>query len=78
MESAAWLDPEARAVAEVLLVLVLPAAAGAPSAREAGVLPALLERARTAERRRLYRQGLAGFDRLARRRSGRRFVELPA
>lgn len=70
-------EPE-RAILTALTEVVLPSDLDGPGARDAGVADRIACRVATSPAARaLYVAGLEGFDRLARRRWGRRFVELP-
>ena len=74
-----WFSPPERRLAELLAARVLPSDADGPGSREADVAGALdrLLAAASPDHRALYGRGLQGLDRMARRRSGRGFGDLP-
>ena len=75
--SGGWFTPDEALVVTALASLIVPSDETGPGAKEAGVT-ASLDRllAQSPSRQRLYRTGLLACDEWARRRHGRRFVEL--
>ncbi len=74
-----WLTEDERALLAALSTLIVPSDEMGPGASEAKVVETLDRRiASSPSRQGLYARGLAGFDRLSRKRHGLRFAELTA
>lgn len=72
-----WLTENERRLLEALSALIVPSDASSPGAREADVVGNLERRLASAPARQaVYTKGLPGFDAFARKRHGRRFLEL--